>query len=242
MPEIASLHIRDRGLKSARVVALSGDYVRVGRSPICDVLLLDPKVARVECHLTREAGRWTIIPERADGRVWYQGERLTGPLAIEEGQTIFVGENALTLRLGELSYAEPEPEPEPEPEREREPDPEPVPEPETKPMPEFVEVVAEVVESVSTTTETETSTTNLDHRAESTSTTGKHDRLLQTRAETRKWESRWRAVGEKLRETSVAPAAPPQRPAGTSVAPPLAHRRPAVTATEPPRSPVAKKV
>ena len=216
MSETASLLIRDRGLKSSRVVVLSGDHVRVGRSPMCDVLLLDPKLARVECHLTREAGRWTLTPERSDGRVWFQGSRLAGPLLLEESHSFMVGENVLTFRSGAIAGEAAEH----------------VDEPSTPVVESPVPPLAAVAEPL----KPEVVPTSAARRSEWNPGADRHQHLLQSRAETRKWESRWRAVGEKLKETSVSAASAP-RPVGTGVSSPTAHRRPAVTPSEPPRVP-----
>ncbi len=232
MPETACLHIQTRASDTVRVVDLPGGSIRIGRAAYCEVRLTDLSLADEECRLRLRRGQWELAPS-ANGRsvaIDGEGVRVPRPLAMDAAFTI--GEFTLTLRrapgfdavrteavltpgavyqplvveAGAIGPAHRTELRTTLGENYRFPDAPASP----KPMPESG------LSSGQRTTASESerySTQRADDQA----------RLLHAQLETKRWERRWKAAGEKLRAASES--SPPRTPSH-SPRKPMATERP----------------
>ena len=97
MPDAAYLHIRARGSRATRIVALVGPTVRIGRGRPCEVRLEDPRLAEVQCLLRRRGEAWHLQPLGVPGPLTIDGRSVEGPRPLPMGTTLRVLESWLTL-------------------------------------------------------------------------------------------------------------------------------------------------
>ena len=97
MPDAAYLHIRARGSRATRIVALAGPTVRIGRGRPCEVRLEDPRLAEVQCLLRRRGQGWHLQPLGVPGPLTIDGRTVDGPRPIPMGTTLRLLECWLTL-------------------------------------------------------------------------------------------------------------------------------------------------
>ena len=194
MPQTASLHIQARETDPIRVVELNGYSTRIGRATFCDVRLPDATLSDEVCRIRFRSGAWQIIPIGPKGAVWLDGEVLDQPRALAFDATFRVGSQWITLREHE------DPTPTVGHWSARRGDwipshshsPASAIEPLTAPIP------ADLLGSEVATR----------HRSDWDSHAVDHGRLIQNRREAKRWESRMKAAGEKLRAGTVATATP----------------------------------
>ena len=74
---------------------LSGERVRIGRQPDCDVLLLDPDVSRVHAELTREGERVVLRHHSRTNPTARNGVPVTGEVELAHGDQIALAESVL---------------------------------------------------------------------------------------------------------------------------------------------------
>jgi len=101
MPEAAYLHIRGSEADATRVVTLTGESVRVGRGGHCEVRLVDPDVAEVQCILRRRGESWHVQPVGPSGLVSLDGRPVDAPGPIPRGATLRVGAYRIEIRAAE---------------------------------------------------------------------------------------------------------------------------------------------
>jgi CRP-like cAMP-binding protein/Fe-S-cluster-containing dehydrogenase component/thioredoxin reductase/pSer/pThr/pTyr-binding forkhead associated (FHA) protein len=132
---------------------LRAEVTTLGRSPDCDVHILDPAVSRDHAEIRREGGALLIVHKSAVNPTLVNGRSVTEPTPIADGDEIQLA-NRVVLRVNLESAARPaptqvitspgeepapaappEPEPQPEPAAQPEPQPESVAQPEPRPEP-----------------------------------------------------------------------------------------------------------
>jgi len=184
MPESTCLHIQARESDPVRVVDLPGNSVRVGRAAYCDVRLADPDLADEECRLRRRGGAWQLVPVAPGGAVRLDGRPVEGPTAVLIGATFAVGAHTLTLRLSS-----------------------------TSPLWADRPVVVNAAAARPGVEPTGVELAEARREGWDSPPGDAHDRWSHAQKEAKRWETRWRAAGEKLRAAPAAGAAvPPIRP------------------------------
>ena len=83
-----------------RDVLYDTSYLTIGRSPVCDIVLLDPLVQEFHATLVKEGGSWTIRSESEHRPVWVHGKPVR-MYTITEGDSIFIG--PIELQVKEMS-------------------------------------------------------------------------------------------------------------------------------------------
>jgi pSer/pThr/pTyr-binding forkhead associated (FHA) protein len=74
---------------------LSGEQVRIGRQPDCDVVLLDPDVSRVHAELSREGERVLLRHHSRTNPTARNGKPVTGEVELAHGDEIALAERVL---------------------------------------------------------------------------------------------------------------------------------------------------
>ncbi len=87
----------DDGGAEPRVVALTREWTRIGRSLVADVRFDDPTVSRRHALVVRQPDGVRVLDDRSLNGVFVNGERIEGKL-LEDGDEIVVGR----YRLGYL--------------------------------------------------------------------------------------------------------------------------------------------
>lgn len=98
MPQPQFLHIQSRARSAARVVALTGGTVRIGRAADCEARLDDPSLAEVEGLLRLQGEHWHIQPLSPRGRITIDGRTVTHLRALAPNVPMRVGDATLVLR------------------------------------------------------------------------------------------------------------------------------------------------
>ena len=179
MPETARLQIQGQDADPVRVVGLTGGLVRIGRGPSCDVRLNEADIADEECRLRRRGDAWQLVPARSATTLRFDGRIVAAPRSIAYGVPFQVGGLSLTLHPAAASAAAWSHSP-----------------PSADPSPSAAApgTGSELAD---------------DHRGDWQAPPVPHDRWLQTHRETKRWESQFRAAGEKLRAAEARPAPAP---------------------------------
>ena len=221
MPENAALHIQARDSDPVRVIDLHEASARIGRAAYCDIRLPDPEIGEEECRLRRRGDSWHLLPsERTTGCVWLDGRPIEGPSPLDFGMSFRVGSHRLTLVASDA-----------EPVWSR------------APAPPSAPVVRHDLSGLAASAAPELPSKPLAARPrpagrlsdEWQSRPDGHDRWVHTLEQTRKWETRFRAVGAKLRSEGVGPAVT----ADAALPPITAPRYSSVT---PPATPILDRV
>ena len=69
------------------------DFTEIGRDPRCGVFIPEPEVSRIHAEIRRDQGAFLITPH--NGLTLLNGERITGPRALTEGDELSVGRTTL---------------------------------------------------------------------------------------------------------------------------------------------------
>ena len=72
-------------------------YLTIGRSPVCDIVLLDPLVQELHASLFKEGGGWKIRSESEHRPVWVHGKPVN-MYPIEEGDSVHIGPIELRIQ------------------------------------------------------------------------------------------------------------------------------------------------
>ncbi len=87
------------GSRQGEKFTLQGE-VRLGREEDNDIALDDPKVSRHHAVLRPEAGGYTIADMGSANGTFVNGQQITAPQALAEGDTITVGDTELVYHIG----------------------------------------------------------------------------------------------------------------------------------------------
>ena len=87
-----TLHFRDHPL---RLIPLVGDRMIIGRDPDCEVHIDSLAVEKRHARLTEQDGDWRIEPLDSEAPVFVNGERISGAVALREGDVVRVGKHSL---------------------------------------------------------------------------------------------------------------------------------------------------
>src|SRR4030088_2130003 len=98
MPDTTVLHIQTDDSSLTRVLELAGPAVRIGRGTQCEVHLVEPELAEVQCMLRRRGETWHVQPVGPPGRVSLDGRALNAQRPLPLGVPLRVGDHLLTLR------------------------------------------------------------------------------------------------------------------------------------------------
>jgi pSer/pThr/pTyr-binding forkhead associated (FHA) protein len=85
----------DDGSDSPRVVALTREWTRIGRSLVADVRFDDPTVSRRHALIVRQPDGVRVLDDRSLNGVFVNGERVEGRL-LQDGDEIIVGRYRLS--------------------------------------------------------------------------------------------------------------------------------------------------
>jgi tetratricopeptide (TPR) repeat protein len=97
MPAASFLHIHRSGESAIRAIALTGDVVRVGRGPLCEISLDGDGVSPLQLILRRRGGHWSVQPIGATPTVRLDGEALREVTRLQPGAVLHVGEYRLAF-------------------------------------------------------------------------------------------------------------------------------------------------
>ncbi len=202
MPETACLHIQSHESDPIRVVELPGVSVRIGRGSYCEVRLPEPSLAEEECHLRRRGSTWHLVPVASPCAITIEGRAVERPRPLPYGMPLRAGDHWLTLRpVGasppEWGHAQA---------------------PTAIEVPSVAALAPEVPRPVPQREPGPGGTDDADHLA---SWRSRQESLLRASQEEKRWEARWKAVGEKLRSGAPTHVSRPAAPAA-----PLASERP----------------
>jgi predicted component of type VI protein secretion system len=70
-----------------------GDFTEIGRDPRCGVFIPEPEVSRIHAEIRRDQGSFLITPH--NGLTLLNGERITSPKPLGEGDELSVGRTTL---------------------------------------------------------------------------------------------------------------------------------------------------
>jgi hypothetical protein len=90
----------DDGSESPRVVALTREWTRIGRSLAADVRFDDPTVSRRHALIVRQPDGVRVLDDRSLNGVFVNGERIEGQL-LQDGDEIIVGRYRLSYLVVE---------------------------------------------------------------------------------------------------------------------------------------------
>lgn len=199
MPEPACLHIQGRESDQARVVDLPGVTVRVGRGPFCEVRLADPELPAEICRLRRAGQQWQLVPSgNMNGRMTLDGAPISGPSPLNFDQPVQFDGFTLTLRPSETApvgwgatpYSVPE-------SRTR-----------VEPIDASPQSIGPMDGDAIRAHQDRTAAFRSAWRDRPAAAAA--EPWQPSRPEAKRWESRWRAVGEKVRASQAgAPKVPP---------------------------------
>lgn len=96
MPPVEVLHATDGQDRGARF-ALLGARASIGRGPVMDFVLTDPRVSRRHAALLVEDGRLMIEDLGSTGGTAVNGHAITAPTPLHRGDRVRVGDTELTV-------------------------------------------------------------------------------------------------------------------------------------------------
>jgi hypothetical protein len=85
----------DDGSESPRVIALTREWTRIGRSLVADVRFDDPTVSRRHALIVRQPDGVRVLDDRSLNGVFVNGDRIEGKL-LADGDEIIVGRYRLS--------------------------------------------------------------------------------------------------------------------------------------------------
>ncbi len=87
-----TLHFRDHPL---RLIPLVGDRMTIGRHPDCEIHIDSLAVEERHARLTGQDDDWRIEPLDSEAPVFVNGERISDPVPLREGDVVRVGKHSL---------------------------------------------------------------------------------------------------------------------------------------------------
>ncbi len=96
------------GRLAGRVFVLDRDLTIVGRNADCDVVLSAQSVSRKHAAISRKAAGYELKDIGSTRGTFVNGQKLTAPLMLEDGQTLQIGELLLTFRSSATAVKNPE--------------------------------------------------------------------------------------------------------------------------------------
>lgn len=97
MAERYQLYVQE-GPDPGRVIVLDRDEMRLGRSPLLDIVLDDPEVSRQQAIFTRTGAGFTVQDSGSTNGTFVDGRRLAGePVLLQPGTTIRIGSGVTLL-------------------------------------------------------------------------------------------------------------------------------------------------
>ncbi|WZO99483.1 FHA domain-containing protein [Isosphaeraceae bacterium EP7] len=200
MPTSTYLHIRSRDSAPTHVVELVGASVRIGVGPECEVRLPDePGLADVEVLLRRRGETWHAQPMASAGGLLVDGRAVDRPRPLALGMTMRLGSYWLTLKSAGASGEARTP----------------------ADSAATIEVDAHPVESPvvldgDQPDQGSDEAREKDRLSRWESRLSQRERWLKARQGEARWEARWKAAGETLRDRSqAATTTPPAAPRPT---------------------------
>ncbi|HLI26083.1 MAG TPA: FHA domain-containing protein [Chloroflexota bacterium] len=88
-------------LGDGQVLPLAGERIEIGRSPSSDIVLDDITISRTHARLERLPQGWLLLDLGSSNGTWVNGQRLTGPALLRDGDTIAFGRLRVTFRAGQ---------------------------------------------------------------------------------------------------------------------------------------------
>jgi pSer/pThr/pTyr-binding forkhead associated (FHA) protein len=70
-----------------------GEFTEIGRDPRCGVFIPEPEVSRIHAEIRQDQGTFLVTPH--NGLTLLNGERITSPKPLGEGDEISVGRTTL---------------------------------------------------------------------------------------------------------------------------------------------------
>jgi hypothetical protein len=102
---------QDRGAR----FGLRGAEATIGRGPVMDIVLTDPRVSRRHAVLRRAGGAILVVDLGSSAGVLVNGARITGPTTLAPGDTLVLGDTELTVLAPGERPSPPPPAPPPTP-------------------------------------------------------------------------------------------------------------------------------
>lgn len=96
-PATAWLVVRE-GAAAGRQFPLHGERTFIGRRPDCQIVLADPAVSNRHAVVIREGDTFLIQDLASTNGTFVQGERITGPRELQEGDQIRMGNSVLVFK------------------------------------------------------------------------------------------------------------------------------------------------
>jgi putative ABC transport system ATP-binding protein len=87
-------------LADGQALALAGDRLEIGRAPSSDIVLDDITISRTHARLERLPQGWLLIDLGSSNGTWVNGQRLTAPALLRDGDAIAFGRLVVTFRAG----------------------------------------------------------------------------------------------------------------------------------------------
>lgn len=90
--------------KTGEIVVLRGNLVSVGRGNTCDLRLSDPSVSRKHASLVLYEDGWAIEDSGSASGTFLNGEKVTSPQLLFDGDIITLGATRLSFRVLSRTY------------------------------------------------------------------------------------------------------------------------------------------
>ncbi len=90
--------------KTGEIVVLRGNLVSVGRGNTCDLRLSDPSVSRKHASLVLFEDGWAIEDSGSASGTFLNGQKVTSPQLLFDGDTITIGATRLSFRVLSRTY------------------------------------------------------------------------------------------------------------------------------------------
>jgi hypothetical protein len=88
----------ESGFRAGREIILSKDEITIGRAEGCDIGLYgDPAVERIHARIVREGGHFLLSDTGTSSGTNLNGERVTGPMPLKQGDRIQIGKAVLSF-------------------------------------------------------------------------------------------------------------------------------------------------
>jgi DNA-binding response OmpR family regulator len=78
------------GSSGATSWMIDADRVTIGRDPSCVIVIDDRRVSRVHAEVRREGARYVLADNNSKNGTFLNGDRVTSPAAIQDGDTVQV--------------------------------------------------------------------------------------------------------------------------------------------------------
>jgi len=88
----------ESGFRAGRQVILSKSEVSIGRAESCDIGLFgDPAVERLHARIVQQGGRYVLADAGTSGGTFLNGDRITEPTPLRQGDRIQIGKAVLSF-------------------------------------------------------------------------------------------------------------------------------------------------